>query len=83
MIASESYRDSPTTRWPNTYLRAKGVSEVVYPGPAPCVVPSDRDDDPVVDTAVVGKADVLCTLNRDFYNPLVLSYCRSTEYSWQ
>src|SRR5713226_5209042 len=59
-----------------SYLRAKDVSEVVYPGPAPRVVPSDPDDDPVVHTAVIGRADALCTLNRDFYNPSVLDYCR-------
>jgi putative PIN family toxin of toxin-antitoxin system len=46
------------------YLVAKRVSEIVFPGPAPRVVLSDPDDDPVVHTAVVGSADVLCTLNR-------------------
>src|SRR5579859_5537696 len=59
-----------------SYLQAKSVSEVVFPGPAPRVVPSDPDDDPVVHTAVIGRADVLCTLNRDFYNPSVRDYCR-------
>src|SRR6266481_2822884 len=59
-----------------SYLRAKDVSEVVFPGPAPRVVPSDPDDDPVVHTAVVGRADALCTLNRDFYAPSVRKYCR-------
>jgi putative PIN family toxin of toxin-antitoxin system len=59
-----------------SYLRAKDISETVFPGPAPRVVPSDPDDDPVVHTAVIGRADALCTLNRDFYNPLVLDYCR-------
>ncbi len=58
------------------YLRASVVSETVFPGPAPRVVPSDPDDDPVVHTAVIGRADVLCTLNRHFYNPSVLDYCR-------
>lgn len=58
------------------YLRAKEVSEMVFPGPAPSVVPSDSDDDPVVHTAVVGRADVLCTLNRHFYHPAVLGYCK-------
>jgi putative PIN family toxin of toxin-antitoxin system len=48
-----------------SYLRAKDVSELVFPGPAPRVVPSDPDDDPVVHTAVIGRADALCTLNRD------------------
>jgi putative PIN family toxin of toxin-antitoxin system len=59
-----------------SYLQAKDVSEVVFPGPAPRVVPSDPDDDPVVHTAVVGQADALCTLNRDFYHPFVRNYCR-------
>jgi putative PIN family toxin of toxin-antitoxin system len=59
-----------------SYLRAKDISKIVFPGPAPRVVPSDPDDDPVVHTAVIGRADALCTLNRDFYNPLVLDYCR-------
>jgi len=58
------------------YLKAKGVSEIVFPGPAPRVVPNDPDDDPVVHTAVIGRADALCTLNRDFYNPAVRVYCR-------
>jgi predicted nucleic acid-binding protein len=58
------------------YLMAKEVSEIVFPGPAPRVVPSDADDDPVVHTAVVGRADVLCTLNRDFYHSAVRGYCR-------
>jgi len=50
---------------------------MVFPGPAPQVVASDPDDDPVVHTAVVGRADALCTLNRDFYHPDVLEYCRA------
>ena len=59
-----------------SYLRAKDVSEVVFPGHAPRIVPSDPDDDPVVHTAVIGRADALCTLNRDFYHRLVQDYCR-------
>jgi len=31
-----------------SYLRAREVSEVVFPGRAPCVAPSDPDDDPVL-----------------------------------
>jgi putative PIN family toxin of toxin-antitoxin system len=57
------------------YLRATEVSELVFPGPAPRVVPSDPNDDPVVHTAIVGRADALCTLNRDFHNPAVRDYC--------
>jgi putative PIN family toxin of toxin-antitoxin system len=57
-------------------LRAEAVSEIVFPGPAPSVVPSDPDDDPVVHTAVAGPADVLCTSNRHFFHPSVLGYCQ-------
>jgi len=39
------------------------------------VVPSDPDDDPVVHTAIAGHAEVLCTLNRHFYNLTVREYC--------
>src|SRR5260370_3161830 len=48
------------------YLRTKDVSEIIFPGPAPRVVLSDPDDDPVVQTAVAGRADAICTLNRHF-----------------
>ena len=57
------------------YLRANGVSEVIFLGAAPRIVPSDPDDDPVVHTAVIGRANALCTLNRDFYHPAVRDYC--------
>ena len=58
------------------YLRSKEVTEIVFPGPAPRIVPSDPDDDPVVHTAVVGRADALCTLNRHFFHSAVRDYCR-------
>ena len=41
------------------------------------VVLSDPDDDPVVYTAVHGRADVLCTLDRDFFQPDVIAFCRA------
>ncbi len=59
------------------YLRARDISEVVFPGPAPPIVPSDPDDDPIVHTAIMGRADALCTLNRDFYHPAVRDYCQA------
>jgi hypothetical protein len=59
-----------------SFLRATDISELVFPGPAPPVVPSDSSDDPVVHTAVMGRADALCTLNRHFYHPSVRDYCR-------
>lgn len=59
-----------------SYIRAKEVSQIIFPGPAPRIVPSDADDDPVVHTAVVGRAEILCTLDRDFYHASVLEYCK-------
>jgi putative PIN family toxin of toxin-antitoxin system len=58
------------------YLRSKDVSEIVFPGPAPRVVPDDEEDDPIVHTAVMGRADVLCTLNRHLHAPPVIEYCK-------
>jgi hypothetical protein len=49
---------------------------MVFPAAAPRVVPADEEDDPVVHTAVIGGADALCTLNRHFYAPAVVEYCR-------
>ena len=78
MSASEFHRNSLMERALNTstILRAEDVLEMVFPGPAPRVVPGDPDDDPVVHTAVVGRADALCTLTRDFFHSLVRDYCR-------
>jgi putative PIN family toxin of toxin-antitoxin system len=59
-----------------SYLRSKDITEFVFPGPAPRVVPADPDDDPVVHTAVIGRADALCTLNRHFFSSKVRDYCR-------
>ncbi len=41
------------------------------------IVTQDPDDDPIVATAVVGMADVLCTLDKHFFQPDVLHYCQS------
>jgi predicted nucleic acid-binding protein len=59
--ASSKLTDGEIVEYPS-YLRAKDVSEIVFPGPAPRVVPADPDDDPVVHTAVVGRADALCRI---------------------
>jgi hypothetical protein len=47
--------------------RADLVSPIVY---EPIVF-----TDPVVYTAVAGRSDVLCALDRDFYTPQVISFC--------
>lgn len=53
------------------------VSDVVdLPVSPAAVVPQDPDDDPVVATAVYGRADVLCTLDRHLHRAEVVDYCR-------
>jgi hypothetical protein len=51
------------------------LSEVVKPQPGIPIVAKDINDDPIIYTAVVGKADVLCTLDAHFYEESVKSYC--------
>jgi putative PIN family toxin of toxin-antitoxin system len=51
------------------------ISELVHPIIEAPVVLKDPNDDPVVYTAIHGKADVLCTLDRDFYEPEVVTFC--------
>jgi len=41
----------------------------------PAIVPHDRDDDYIVATAVMGRADVLCTRNRHLFHRRVVAYC--------
>lgn len=53
----------------------EGVSDLVEPMEGPSVVPRDPDDDPVVYTALAGAADVICTADKHFYDPAVLSLC--------
>ena len=53
------------------------MSELVQPVIGVPVVLKDPNDDPVVYAAVSGKADVLCTLDRDFFDLEVLLFCRN------
>jgi putative PIN family toxin of toxin-antitoxin system len=55
-------------------LRAR--SDLVAPAVFRPVVLADPNDDPVIYTAVAGRADVLCAMDRDFYAPDVLAFCR-------
>jgi len=55
-------------------LRAR--SDLVDPVVHTPLVVADPNDDPVIYTAVVGRADVLCAMDRDFYIPQVVSFCR-------
>ena len=51
-------------------------ADLVFPVVHEPIVLTDPDDDPVIYTAVAGGADVLCTMDRDFYAPAVVEFCR-------
>jgi len=57
------------------------ISELVSPFIEAPVVLKDPNDDPVVYAAVHAKADALCTLDRDFYDPEVVAFCRQRGVS--
>jgi putative PIN family toxin of toxin-antitoxin system len=55
------------------------TGSVVVPVPssgAGAFVPSDPDDDPIVATAILGQANVLCTRDRHLRQPTVTTYCQ-------
>ena len=52
------------------------LSEMVYPGSAPTVVSADPEDDPVIQTALLGQAECLCTLDRHLYAPEIVAFLR-------
>ncbi len=53
------------------------ASLLVEPEPALAegVVVNDPDDNPIVATAVAGKAEVLCTLDKHLQNTAVVQFC--------
>ena len=51
-------------------------ADLVFPFVYEPVVLADPNDDPVIYTAVAGRADVLCAMDRDFYAPGVITFCR-------
>ena len=53
----------------------ESLADLVTPAEGPRIVIQDPDDDPIVYTAVAGQADVICTTDRHFYDPNVLSFC--------
>lgn len=70
-------------RWPlsdadiDGYLEfLKRVASFVELEESWAVVPDDPDDDPIVQTAVVGRADVLCTRDPHLRDPFVQALCR-------
>lgn len=60
----------------NTYIQfLQGISEFVRVDPGLRVPIRDPKDIVVLQTAVSGDADVLCTLDRDFYASITLAFC--------
>ena len=53
----------------------ESISEIVEPAEGPPIVLKDPNDDPVVYTALAGQADVLCTVDKHFYEPNVVAFC--------
>jgi len=69
-------------RWPLSdadiadYLKfLRGVAAFVELEEGWAVVPDDPDDDPIVQTAVIGRADVLCTRDPHFSHRVVRALC--------
>jgi predicted nucleic acid-binding protein len=56
------------------FLREK--SELVTPNPILSVPIRDVNDIVVVQTAVIGGADVICTKDEDFYDPVIADFLR-------
>ena len=54
---------------------AANAEVVEVSSPLPVQVQHDPDDDPIVATAVFGRADVLCTLDRHLRRQEVLTAC--------
>jgi len=56
-------------------LQADALVVDVFPSLTDPIVPNDPDDDPIVATAVVGRADCLCTLDKHLLCQEVVDYC--------
>lgn len=50
---------------------------VALPDPTPAYVPGDPKDAAVIATAIVGRADVICTRDRHLLAPQVLATCQA------
>src|SRR5208283_3152040 len=55
--------------------RVGGISEIAHTAAPDRIVPADPDDDPSVQTAVLGRADILCTRDRHLLDASVGEYC--------
>lgn len=63
------------------YIQAlQDFAECVFPGSAEAIVAADPADDPVLATAVTGKANALCTLDRHFAAPAVREFAARHDF---
>jgi len=53
----------------------ESIGDHVNLAEGPPIVLKDPNDDPIVYTALVAHADILCTVDKHFYEPNVLSFC--------
>jgi uncharacterized protein len=60
--------------WEYVHL-LESIADIVDPAEGPPIVLKDPNDDPVVYTALAGQADILCTVDKHFYEPNVLAFC--------
>lgn len=57
-------------------MAAEGID---LPATTPCYVPDDPKDAAVVQTAILGRVDVLCTRDRHLRHPEVLATCQAHD----
>jgi putative PIN family toxin of toxin-antitoxin system len=53
----------------------ESIGDLVEVAEGAPVVLRDPNDDPIIYTALAGRADILCTVDNHFYDPNVLSFC--------
>lgn len=61
----------------NFTLRLRRIAELVNPDPLLFTPIRDPNDIVVLQTAIAGSADVLCTSDRDFFTPPALPFLSS------
>lgn len=59
------------------HVEAAGVTVALPAASTIPIVGADPEDDPIIQTAVAGQADILCTRDRHLYHADVTAYCRS------
>jgi putative PIN family toxin of toxin-antitoxin system len=74
LVALHGFNDAEISRYVADIETASLFVDVAAKDVIP-VIAHDPDDDPVIATAVVGKADVLCSLDRHLRRAEVRDYC--------